>query len=243
MGRRGWRSRPGAAAPGFLALFLASPPIAAQSPIAPPHPAPQVEPAGEAESGSKDRPERRPNRAVPPTIEVLAAKVARYPSQPYLLNELGNLLLLNGRRQDAETRYRQALAIDPGYAAAWNNLGVVRASLGKMTAASEAYRKAVKIQPNYALAWYNLGASLDARNHYDAAIDAYRRAFVLDPGLLDVKRNPQVVSNRRIEAIAAQAYIERGNTVVFPIDSAYPMSSAINIRLSAETPPAPRRPQ
>ena len=44
---------------------------------------------------------------------------------------------------------------------------------------------------------------------------------MLDRGLLDVKQNPQIVSNRRIPAIASQAYMERGGTVVFPIESAY----------------------
>jgi len=216
---------------GLLALLAASPLPAAAGPIP------------ETETEAKDRPAHRPNRAVPPTLDVLAAKVARYPGQPYLLNELGNSLLLQGRRQDAETRYKQAVALDDGFAAAWNNLGVVRASMGKLTPAEQAYRKAVKIQPNYALAWYNLGAVLDARNRYTEAIDAYRRAFVLNPGLLDVKENPQVVSNRRIAAIAAQAYMEKGNTVGYPIDSAYPISRAVNLSLSEGKPPEPPRPQ
>lgn len=240
-GARGTRSIGGAATLGLLALAAATPMAAAEAP-ATPAPAAQA-PAAPPENGAKDRPARRPNKAVPPTLEVIAAKVARHPDQPYLLNELGNALLLHGRRQEAETRYKQALTLDADFAAAWNNLGVVRAAMGKMTAADQAYRKAVKLQPNYALAWYNLGASLDARNRYSEAIDAYRRAFVLDPGLLDVSQNPQVVSNRRIAAIAAQAYMEKGNTVVFPIDSAYPITKAVNLRLSEEKPPEPPRPQ
>jgi tetratricopeptide (TPR) repeat protein len=221
---------------GLLVALAAPALLAADETVAPP-------PAAQPEKASSERPARRPNRAVPPTLEVIAAKVARHPGQPYLLNEMGNLLLLNGRRQDAEMRYKQAVGIDPKFAAAWNNLGVVRASMGKYYPAEEAYKKAVKIQPNYALAWYNLGTVLDARNLYTDAIEAYRRAFVLDPGLLDVKQNPQVVSNRRIAAIAAQAYMEKGNTVVYPIDSAYPISRTVNLPLSEETPPEPPRPQ
>jgi len=224
------------AAAGLL-MVLASPMLLVAAETAAPGPAAQPE------QESSKPPARRPNRAVPPTLEVIAAKVARHPGQPYLLNELGNVLLLNGRRQDAEMRYKQAVGIDPRFAAAWNNLGVVRSSMGKYYPAEEAYRKAVKIQPNYALAWYNLGTVLDARNLYTEAIEAYRRAFVLDPGLLDVKQNPQVVSNRRIAAIAAQAYMEKGNTVVYPIDSVYPISRTVNLPLSEETPPEPLRPQ
>jgi tetratricopeptide (TPR) repeat protein len=229
-----WRG--GKAAAGLL-LLLSAPVLVAAAETAPP--APAAQPGKE----SPKPPAHRPNRAVPPTLEVLAAKVARHPGQPYLLNELGNALLLNGRRQDAELRYKQAVGLDPKFAAGWNNLGVVLASMGKFYPAEEAYRKAVKIQPNYALAWYNLGTVLDARNMYTEAIEVYRRAFVLDPGLLDVKQNPQVVSNRRIAAIAAQAYMEKGNTVVYPIDSAYPISRTVNLPLSEETPPEPLRPQ
>jgi tetratricopeptide (TPR) repeat protein len=230
----GWRG--GKAAAGLL-LLLSAPVLVAAAETA------QHAPAAQPEKESAKPPAHRPNRAVPPTLEVLAAKVARHPGQPYLLNELGNLLLLNGRRQDAELRYKQAVGLDPKFAAGWNNLGVVLASMGKFYPAEEAYRKAVKIQPNYALAWYNLGTVLDARNMYTEAIEVYRRAFVLDPGLLDVKKNPQVVSNRRIAAIAAQAYMEKGNTVVYPIDSAYPISRTVNLPLSEETPPEPLRPQ
>jgi tetratricopeptide (TPR) repeat protein len=161
----------------------------------------------------------RPNSAVPLSVEALSQKVARYPDNPYLLNELGNLLLRQGRRKDARDKFEQAVRIDKNYAAAWNNLGVARYSMNEKSEAKTAYRKAVAIQPNFALAWYNLAVVLDAQNYYDDAIKAYERAFVLDPGLLDVRRNPQVASNRRIPAVMTQTYIDRGGSVVFPTES------------------------
>jgi tetratricopeptide (TPR) repeat protein len=210
-------------------LALASSPAAlAQEPAAPPSgPVPAAVPA-EPESPEPPAaiapkpPARKPDSAVPLDIDILSEKLARHPDNPYLLNELGNLFLKQGRRKEAEARYARAVKLDKDFAAAWNNLGVVRYALGRKSEAKLAYRKAVAIQPNYALAWYNLGVVLDASNFYTEAIKAYERAFTLDPGLLDVRKNPQVASNNRIPAVMAQTYIDRGGTVVFPVDSSYP---------------------
>jgi tetratricopeptide (TPR) repeat protein len=200
----------------------------APSAAAPPQAAPPQATPPQAAAPSTSRPEspraplRKPNRAVPLDIDVLSEKVARYPNNPYLMNELGNKLLANGRRLEAEEWFEKAVDEDEDFAAAWNNLGVVRHTLGKPASAESAYREALRIQPTYALAWYNLGVVLDQQDKYDAAIKAYEKAFVLDPGLLDVKKNPQVVSNRRIPAVMSQTYIDRGGTVVFPTESSYP---------------------
>lgn len=192
-------------------------------PSAPPVAVPEeTEPPSPPAAPAPKPPARKPDSAVPLDIDVLSEKLARHPDNPYLLNELGNLLLRQGRRKDAEARYLRAVKLDKDFAAAWNNLGVVRFALGRKSEAKIAYRKAVAIQPNYALAWYNLGVVLDALNYYTQAIKAYERAFALDPGLLDVRRNPQVASNNRIPAVMAQTYLDRGGTVVYPVESSYP---------------------
>ena len=199
----------------------------AQEPTAPPSQPPSAvpaepEPVEPPAAPVAKAPARKPDSAVPLDLDILSVKLARHPDNPYLLNEMGNLLLKQGRRKEAETRYARAVKLDRDFAAAWNNLGVVRYALGRKSEAKLAYRKAVAIQPNYALAWYNLGVVLDASNFYTEAIKAYERAFALDPGLLDVRKNPQVASNNRIPAVMAQTYIDRGGTVVFPVESSYP---------------------
>lgn len=221
---RAWMGLRVAAGAACLAAWSAA---AAQEPqpvppAAPPSVAPEeTEPQAPAPAAPKP-PARKPDTAVRLDIDVLSQKLARYPDNPYLLNELGNLLLRQGRRLDAEARYERAVQLDKTFAAAWNNLGVARFALGKKNKAQSAYRKAIGIQPNYALAWYNLGVVNDALNYYTDAIKAYERAFTLDPQLLDVRHNPQVASNNRIPAVMAQTYLDRGGTVVFPVDSSYP---------------------
>jgi tetratricopeptide (TPR) repeat protein len=200
--------------------------VRAQNPPGPPpgtvlpQPAPpEAEPPAAPSTPLKGQKGPRPNSAVPLSVEALSQKVARYPDNPYLLNELGNLLLRQGRRKEALDKFAQAVRIDKNYAAGWNNLGVARFAMNEKSDAKLAYRKAVTIQPNFALAWYNLAVVLDAQDYYDDAIKAYERAFILDPGLLDVRRNPQVASNRRIPAVMTQTYIDRGGSVAFPTES------------------------
>jgi tetratricopeptide (TPR) repeat protein len=157
----------------------------------------------------------------------MTEKVARYPDVALLRNELGNLLVENGRLEEAVTQYRMAVKLEPGFATAWNNLGVAMAGLGRHEVAIAAYRKAIRAAPTYALAHYNLGVAYDARGRYNRAIASYQKAIELDPGLLDLRQNPQIASNRNLAAVLVGSYLDRGGSVVLPIQSYYP------------TPPAP----
>lgn len=56
----------------------------------------------------------------------------------------GNLLLAQRRLDDASTRYREALAFEPGYAAALSGLGDVAVARGKHEAALALYREAAR---------------------------------------------------------------------------------------------------
>ena len=148
--------------------------------------------------------------------------MARDPRNPFLLNELANQLAERGRLEDAAERYHQALAIDPHFAIAWNNLGVVQLALGRFTRAKWAYGHAIDSKPNYALAYYNLGAAYDSQQKLSKAIENYERAFALDPGLLDIRKNPQVASNRHVAEVLVKSYIDRGGATLLPVQSSYP---------------------
>jgi len=161
-------------------------------------------------------------RAFPLDYRSIVDRLRDDPDNPALLNELGNLLVQHGRLQQAIVQYQKAVTLQPDLVIAWNNLGVASTAAGKFADGERAYRKAIKLSPAYALAYYNLGANFDQRGKYDDAITYYQRAIELDPTLLDVRVNPQIVSNRHIPAILAKSYIERGGSVVLPVQSMYP---------------------
>ena len=61
-----------------------------------------------------------------------------------------------GNFDEAIRCYKQAIAIDPKYAPAHNNLGSMYGSLGMLDDAIIEYQKAIAIDPDYTLAHNNL---------------------------------------------------------------------------------------
>lgn len=160
--------------------------------------------------------------AVPLDYKGVVDRLSVTPNNTALLNELGNILVQHGRLQAAVVQYEKALKLQPSLAITWNNLGVARTAQGKFADGESAYRRAIKLNPAYALAYYNLGANLDQRGNFDQALVYYQRAIEIDPGLLDVRNNPQIASNRHIPEILIQSYLDKGGSVVLPVQSMYP---------------------
>ncbi len=196
------------------------------SPTPPPQPIPAPAPSSKqaqapAPKGTKPAPVRS-ERALPADDSRLAQKVAKNPESPTLLNELGNRLVQSGRLEEGAELYRKALKIEPEMAIVWNNLGVAYMALGRPGDAMSAYRRAIKESPQYAMAYYNLGVVYDQQDQYDDAIESYQKAIELDPGLLDVRNNPQVASNHHLAAVLVKSYLDRGGSVFLPVQSLYP---------------------
>lgn len=81
----------------------------------------------------------------------------------------------------AEDLYRKAIAIDPDYSIAHNNLGNVLVGLNRYDEAEATFRKAIELDPNDAYAYSNLGNVLRELKRYDEAEAACRKAIELDP--------------------------------------------------------------
>src|SRR5690348_12557601 len=87
---------------------------------------------------------------------------------------------LAGRVKEAEFAYRQSLAIDPSFAEACNNLGVLVRGRDA-TEAHALFEQAVALRPGYADALVNLGRSYRERGDVAGAIACFRRALQVDP--------------------------------------------------------------
>jgi len=135
---------------------------------------------------------------------------------------LGNAYALNRRYNEAAQEYQKVLRVYPEYKAAWNNLGSAYRAMGKMSDALGAYKKAVAQDPRYGLAYYNIGAVYDHMGYYDKALKNYSLAIKYDPTLTDSKKNPQVVTNKRLYAVLLQNYVESAGSLALPLEPAYP---------------------
>lgn len=85
-----------------------------------------------------------------------------------------------GRLDEAEALYRQALALSPRDFNALHLLGVLARARGTLAEARTLIGKAVAIKPDFAPAWINLGNVLMAMRDAPAALAAYEKAWAHD---------------------------------------------------------------
>jgi tetratricopeptide (TPR) repeat protein len=84
----------------------------------------------------------------------------------------------------AVKHYLEAIKIRPGYAKAYNNLGVILADHNNVDAAIVFLSEALQISPGYAGAHFNLGKILSNQNDFEKAIYHYQKALQFDPHMI-----------------------------------------------------------
>ncbi len=92
--------------------------------------------------------------------------------------------------------YGKALALNPGAAGAWINIGTVHYRQGDLQDAEYSYRQALKAFPNYALAHFNLGNVCEETGRIEEAADHYNTAVSLDDAYADAHYNLALVQER-----------------------------------------------
>ena len=103
--------------------------------------------------------------------------------------ETGNALAGLGRFEEAEASYRRAIALNPRYPEAFNNLGNILHDMGRFEEAEASYRRAVSINPFIPDVFNNLGVVLRDMGRFEEAEASYRRAIALNP------RYPEAFNN------------------------------------------------
>jgi tetratricopeptide (TPR) repeat protein len=94
---------------------------------------------------------------------------------------LGYLYQETNQPQQAIANYDQAIALDPQYAAVYNNRGIAYTDLGDLEQAIADYDQALALDPQYALAYNNRGIAYADLGDLEQAIADYDQAIALDP--------------------------------------------------------------
>jgi tetratricopeptide (TPR) repeat protein len=135
--------------------------------------------------------------------------------------------------EDAVAAYRRVVAIDPTYAAAWNNLGLLLHRMGRYDEARGAYTAALEQDKQCCEAVYNLGSLAEDRADLDEAVRCYRHALELSPDYADAHFNlagALARSGRSDEAIVHwQRYLE--------LDAGSPWARIARAHLEVMEPP------
>lgn len=120
-------------------------------------------------------------------ISAFDRAVERLPSDPALLTQRANLLLMYGARtkqaaviEAAAEGFRQAAELDPANGLPVAGLGASQAALGDTAVAAATLERAVTMSPGYRPAWRNLAAAYAALGR-DAEAKAAGRRRLLTP--------------------------------------------------------------
>jgi superkiller protein 3 len=85
--------------------------------------------------------------------------------------------------------YLRVIEIDPDYATAYYNLGLVYGNQGNNTKAIELYEKAIELKPDYAKAYNNLGLAYKNQGNLTKAIESYEKSIEIDPDYAEAYYN------------------------------------------------------
>ena len=104
-------------------------------------------------------------------------------------NNLGYVLVAQGRPAEAIKHYEEALVINPNYSEVINNLGTALLNQGRLDEAAKYYHRAIEIYPGFAEAYNNLGILLTKQGQNAEAIEQYRKAIELNPNRAEFYNN------------------------------------------------------
>jgi len=89
---------------------------------------------------------------------------------------------LKGNYKEAAELFKQAIALDPEFADAYNELAAAEASLGDLSKSADDFQKAVDLDPEHRYALPNLAIVLAKLSRFPEAGDVARRALKVVPG-------------------------------------------------------------
>jgi tetratricopeptide (TPR) repeat protein len=146
-------------------------------------------------------------------LQEVADAMRRTPTssaQALHLNNEAAVLMYEGELERAESLLREALTLDPDYAAAHNNLGRLLRVQGDLPGAIAEYEQATLLLPRYPIFHFNLGFAYDLAGDFPAAIRAYEQALALDPTFVRALNNLAFVYLETGELGKASELLQRG---------------------------------
>ncbi len=105
--------------------------------------------------------------------------------------------------------FRRAVAVMPGFAPAWNNLGIADSRLGQVREAIEDYRRAIAHDARLAAPWNNLGWLYLQVGDGAAADEALEAAARLEPDGPHIQYNLALARLRQGDRTGARRAVER----------------------------------
>ena len=126
---------------------------------------------------------------VPQMLTRLKFLLQQFPNSANLYNLQGAAQRAIQKPELAVESYRQAVALQPRFMEAHNNLGNLLKSLGHFAEAEACFRQALQLRPDMAEVHSNLGTTLQALGQLVDADASYREALRLKPEFAEAHHN------------------------------------------------------
>ena len=117
------------------------------------------------------------------------ATLERNPRAWRIRAEWADILLAQGRLEQAGAQYEQVLAVNPGYSESRNHLGDVYLKMGRMPEAIAQFKETLRLRPDATDAHVNLGTALSQTGRMPEAIGQFEEALKLDPDSAGIHNN------------------------------------------------------
>jgi tetratricopeptide (TPR) repeat protein len=194
----------------IVTTVLASCALLAAAQTRPPQKAhPQAAPEDRAADALKEAESLLQREQYPQAEEKLQAIVLKQAENPQAWFDLGFAQSHQGKTAEAITAYKKAVALDPKWFEAQQNLGLALAKSGDLPAAAAALKTAVTLKPTIggqqalAAAWLSL-AQVAEESQPQESLAAYQKAAELDPANLEAQLGVAHMAERSGNAAAAE---------------------------------------
>jgi tetratricopeptide (TPR) repeat protein len=120
-----------------------------------------------------------------PVAEAILTRALDLEQDPEAMCQFAELLLGRGELLRARMLLEDAIAREPGYVEALNNLGVVYIRVRNWEAALDVLGKAMVYAPAFAAAWLNLGTAQRGLGRFQDAETTWQKTLSVDPSVID----------------------------------------------------------
>ena len=125
--------------------------------------------------------ERRRQGCFREVADLFQSTIHQFGDLPELYFYVGRAWSKLQEYQQACAAFTEAVRIEPGYAEAQSDLGLMYILLKEYETGDLHLRKAIALSPQDPIVWGRLALSLDEQGRINEAIDAIRQAIQLDP--------------------------------------------------------------
>lgn len=125
---------------------------------------------------------------------------------------LANVLRDDKDYGEAKVHYREAIKLNPNFAAAHNGLGATYYCLSEFDKAEFEVKKAISLNKSYSLAYYHLGLIHASQNRYQDALKAYKLSLKHEKN-----KNYAKDTKKKIEQLSARIAQNKSKPIAKPL--------------------------